>query len=396
MAKEQDDGRDMEVDFLRDGIGVDPEKIAEQITKKRGGGTPAGEKKDDKKPDDKPADKKDEKQKEDKKEVPNPDAIRAAMLNEMFGEQFKTVEDFKKANIPGQLQELVNLRQKNQELETQVKAKPKHHYANDDIAKLDEFTRTTGIKDVGVFNKINVADLANMQPMDALVLNHIIENPSLAGKEQQVRRYFEKKYDVDPKQVEAGELTQEDLETNLIGLTSDGERAKTKLQELKGKIKMPEIIPDEKQEKVTKWTPEIEKEQTADWTKVNDSMVAEFAKISIPMEGSEEPIINFALPEETKTVILKNALDYAISNQMEINKANVTSIAKALYSEAILTNQGKIARAIFERARTVTEEEYLKKYHGATSKNDDKPPVQTEELTEEAKKEKAFQAEYNR
>jgi len=45
----------------------------------------------------------------------------------------------KKANIPAQLQELEKLRQKTQDLETQLKTKPKHHYASDDIAKFDEF-----------------------------------------------------------------------------------------------------------------------------------------------------------------------------------------------------------------------------------------------------------------
>jgi hypothetical protein len=81
---------------------------------------------------------------------------------------------------------------------------------------------------------------------------------------------------------------------------------------------------------------------------------------------------------------------------MEINQANVTSIAKAMYSDTVLSNLDGIAQAIFERARTMTEEEYLKKYHGATSKNDDKPPVENEPLTDEAKREKAFQAEYER
>ena len=99
-----------------------------------------------------------------------------------------------------------------------LKAKPKHNFANDDIAKFNEFVRETGIKDVGVFNKINGTDVANMNDMDALVMQHIIENPTLAGKEPQVRKYFETKYNVDPAKVTAGELTQEELETNLIGV----------------------------------------------------------------------------------------------------------------------------------------------------------------------------------
>ena len=191
-----------------------------------------------------------------KTDVPDTETIRTTMLNEMFGEQFKTVEDVKNANIPASLQELTTLRQRAKELETQLATKPKHNFASDDIAMFNEFARETGIKDASVFNKLHVTDVANMEPMDALITQHIIENPSLASKEPQVRRYFEMKYNVDsskidPEKVESGDLTPEELEqnkleyeTNLIGITSDGNKAKKQLAELKGKIKMPEI-PDE-------------------------------------------------------------------------------------------------------------------------------------------------------
>jgi len=246
-----------------------------------------------------------------------------------------------------------------------------------------------------------------MENMDAIVLQHIVDNPSLAGKEPQVRRYFEMKFNVDPnkidpKKVESGDLTAEELEqnkleyeTNLIGLASEAGKAKSRLQELKSKIKMPDIPADETDKKV-KWTPEIESKQKANWTAVNEKMGEEFKTIPILMKGSKEPIVNFVLPEETKKVILTNALDYAISNQMEINQANVTSVATQMYSDAILSNMQEIAHAIFERARSMTEEEYLKTYHNPSSKNTDTPPAGGEPESDEAKKERAFQAEMDR
>ena len=185
------DGRDDEISALLAIEGIDTEKI----TGKRAAdiGKPAEESKPPeeitKPPEAKPEDK--------KQDVPNPEAIRSAMLNEMFGEQFKTVEDAKKANIPASLQELETLRQKTKELETKLQAKPKTQFVNEDIAKLNEFIRETGIRDVGVFNKLNATDVANMNDIDALVFQHIIDNPALASKEPQVRRYIETKYNVD-------------------------------------------------------------------------------------------------------------------------------------------------------------------------------------------------------
>jgi hypothetical protein len=267
--------------------------------------------------------------------------------------------------------------------------------------------RDTGIKDAAVFNKLNVTDVANMEDMDALVMQHIIEYPASAGKEPQVRRYFETKYNVDPskidpKRVEFGNLTQEELEqnkldyeSNLIGVTTDGGKAKAKLQELKGKIKMPDILADEPNNK-SKWTPEIEKSQTTAWTEVNEKMGAEFAKIPITLKGGKEPIVNFVLPEESQKVILKNALDYVVSNQLEVNEANVTSVAQAMYSDILFTHREEIYHAIFERARSMTEEEILKVYHNPSPKNNDNPPPSGELDSEEVQRKKAFELEYKR
>jgi hypothetical protein len=389
MAK---DGRDDEIDALLDGNNIDVEKVTAQIKTKRGGGEPI---KAEPLKTEEPI-KAEPVKKDIKTEVPSPETIKADMLREMWGDQFKTVEDFKNANIPGQLQELATLRQKNQELETQVKAKPRHNFANDDIAKYNEFVRETGIKDAGIFNKLNATEVANMDAMDALVLQRIVDDPTLAGKEPQVRRSFERKFNVDHSKVDSGDLTQEEFDDNLMEVNSEGNKAKVRLQELKGKIKMPEIPTELPPEVKPKWTPEIEKAQKEGWTKVNEAIVKEYSSIPILMEGSKDPITNFALTEEAKKVLMDNALNFVVGNQMEVNEANVKNAATRMYADTILSNMGKIAHAIFERARSMTEEEYLKLYSNPSSKNNDQPPAQQKELSDEEKADRAFEAEMKR
>lgn len=359
------DGRDAEMNALLEVQGVDKTAITEQINAIKG---IKAEVKPEIKPEVKP-----EIKPEIKPEVSDPEAVRAGILNEIFGDQYKTVEDVKKANIPGSLQELATLRQKNQELDALVKAKPKHQFANDDIAKMNEFVRETGIKDVSIFNKLNASDLANMSDIDVLSLYHVIENPRLAGESpQEIRGYFERKYNVDKAKVEAGDLTEQELKYNQMDLQIESEKVKAKLLELKGKIKMPEISAEDASAK--KWTPEIETKQKTVWSSVNEKMGEEFAKIPIVLKGGKEPIINFVLPEETKKVMLQNALDYAVSNQMEVNEDNVKSVAGAMYSDILFTHREEIYHAIFERARSMTEEEILKVYHNPSKKNSDKSP----------------------
>ena len=391
-----DDGRDEELEALMDVPEIDTAKITTQLNTRKGikaetppAGTPP--------PKVDPPKTEPPKAEPPKVEVPDPDKLVGDRLKEIFGDRYTGLDELKKADIPAKLQELETLRQRNQALETQLKTKPKHPFANDDIAKFNEFVRETGIKDAGVFNRINATDIANMADMDALVMQHIVDNPSLAGKEPQVQRYFERKYNVDPKKVEEGDITQEELEINQIGVASEGAKAKAKLLELKGKIKMPpEPLADESPEAKTKWTPEIEAKQKSAWTKVNETIGEQYSKLPIYIKGSKEPIINFVLPEESKKTILTTALDFVVSNQMEVNEANVRSVATQMYSDAILTNMEEITHAVFERARSMTEDEYLKIYHNPSGKNEDKPPSGGEPESDEAKREKAFNAEMDR
>jgi len=431
MAKRQgsnEDGRDDEINALLDANDVDTEAIAKQISGTDGGVSQDDKSQDDKSQDDKSQDDKsqddksqddksqddksqDDKSQDDKnKQVPDTKVIVDTSLKEIFGESFTSAEELKKADIPGKLKELETLRQKTQELETQVKAKPKHAFASDDLAKLNEFVRETGINDAAVFNKLNVADVANMDDVDALMLQHIVENPRLASRSpQEVRRYIETKYNVDPakideKRVEAGEITQEELDQNKrdyeyskMDFEADADKAKTKLLELKGKIKMPEPPEDDKPpEDKNKWTPEVEAEKKATWTTVNEKMGEQFAKLPIRVKGGTEPIVNFDISEEARKPVLQTALDYIVSNQMEVNEANVKSVAKMIYIDLKMQHELEMNHALFERARSMTEEEALKLYHNPSPRNDDNPPSGEEPKTEEERINDAYEAEMNR
>jgi hypothetical protein len=331
---------------------------------------------------------------------PAPLADATGILKEIFGDQFTSVEDVKKANIVGKLKEYDTLREQNQtlsrekeELTGKLSTKPKNNFANDDIALYNEFFKATNIKSFDVFNQLNGADVANMDYMNALVLQRMIDNPTLAGQDARVRKYIEKKYNVDPEQI----TDEEELEVNKIGLAEDGARAKQKLLELKGKLKLPEPEPELPGASL-KWTPEIEAKNKTAWGTVSDSMGTQLAAIGIPMKGTKEPIVNFAIPEEARKAIVKNAADYAVSNRMEVDKDNITAVAKYMYSELILQNLDQIAHSIFEKARSMTQEEALKLYHNPSPLGGDNvPPANRGDvLDDDAKRQKVLDAEMGR
>ena len=401
MAEKVDD----EIQSILENQELDTAKIAAQVMQEVNN---PPEKKEERKPETPPPGP----EKPEKKEISDPEAVRAAILNEMFGEQFKTVEDVKKANIPGVLQEVATLRQKTHDLETQLNAKPKHHYANDDIAKLDEFIRATGIKDVSVFNRLHGEEVANIADMDALILNHIIEHPRLATKDpQDIRTYFERKYSldpskIDPKLVESGDLTPAQLEENKrnyrvaqMELEVDAEKAKTKLLDLKSKIKMPEIQKEDGSAPKPKWTPDVEKTQKESWATVGNAVLDKFEKLPLQMKNSKGEMVviaNFALPENAKTDLLGKAIKFITDNQMEVNEQNVKAITKAIYSNIKETYFEDILHTVFERARSMSEKEILEFYHNPSKKTPDSPERKEGPLSDEEIQKKAFDLEYNR
>lgn len=325
-----------------------------------------------------------------------PDAT--GILKEIFGDQFTSVDDLKNKNIPNVLKEYDQLRQQNQALLTeketltsQLSKKPKSNFANDDVALFNEFVKTTGVKSFDVFNRLNRTDVANMDYMDAIILTRLLENPDLTAKEIQLRKHVEKTYNVDPEQV-----SEEELEINKIGLAQDGFKARQKLQELKGQLKLPE--PDEgSASAIPQWTPEEQKQASTIWTAANKAMSEKLSKIPLFMPGSKEPVVNFVIPEETQRVIEKNALDFAISNQMEANEENLTAVAKFMWSELVVRNLDKIVHSVFEKARSLTQEESLKYYHNPTPLGGETPPpARGGEDDEEVTRAKLFKAELDR
>jgi hypothetical protein len=407
MAK-QDDGRDDEMNALSDIPGVNKEKILAQLNPGSGNSDDKGNSPPDDKDKNKGGDDKgkgvDDKGVDDKnKNVPDQTAVTAAMLNEMFGEQFKTVDEVKKANIPAALQELETLRGKNKDLETQLGRKPKHSFASDDLAKFNEFASATGIQSFEVFRKLNTVDIANMDDMDALIWQRVAEDPDLFADIPRVRRSFERKFNVDKSKIEAGDLTQDEYDENLFEMRQLAKEAKKKLVEYKGKIKMPEIkeeTPDTTAPK--KWMPEVEKKQKDVWGKSAKAIVDVFSKVAIPMKDSKEPIINFVLTDEIKTKLTQDALTYAINNQMEVsetdlkgNEAKMLSVAQYVYGRLISENLDSIAHAIFERARGMSEEEAAKQYNNP-SKIERKEEGSDKKSSFEEKRQKAFQADFER
>ena len=354
-----------ELEALKTAEGIDPDKLMEAAGLKEPG--------DPKLPDTPPAPPAPPPAplKEEKPQPPkSPDAPpQTDILKEIFGDRFKTVDEVKQANIVGQLEELQNLRQVKTDLESKLAVKPKTNFADDEVALYNEFVRETGIKNYSVFSKINTVDIANMDPMDALIAKTILATPSLAGKEEQIRKHFEKKYNVDPESVDESELA-----VNKIGLESDANSAKKELQTLKDKLKVPEPQPEPEKPKVP--TPEEKAELQKGWTKVGDEASKMLAKLNVPIKGAKDPLLSYELSEDEIKDTRKAIIDYAVENHMELNENNVKVISSLVYNQLMLNKLPDIVHSVFEKARQMTEKDVHAMYENPSpQRNNDQPPT---------------------
>ncbi|MCK9544395.1 MAG: hypothetical protein M0R03_20440 [Novosphingobium sp.] len=294
---------------------------------------------------------------------------RDVFLKEIFGDRFKTVDEVKQANIVQALDEVRTLRQENTNLKTQLETKPKTNFATDEVALFNEFVRETGKDDYGLFRKINTSDIANMDSMDVLVTKYVFDNPQYSGKEAQVRKYFEKRYNVDPDQVD-----EEDLAINKMAMEQDGNIAKRSLQEVKEKLKVPE--PSNDPTKPKELTPEEKNQLTTGWSNVGQNISNVLAKLKVPIKGATDPLLDYEVSESERKEIQEFVSSYAVENQMELNETNVKTISTMVYNQLMINKLPEIVHSVFERARTMTETEVHAMYSNPSpGRNNDTPPT---------------------
>jgi len=208
-----------------------------------------------------------------------------------------------------------------------------------------------------------------LDPVDALVARYVIEHPNLAGQEDKVRKFVIKNYNVDP-----DHTSEDELEINKIGLATEGDKAKKFLTELKGKLKVPASTPAAEAPK--ELTPEEKTVMQDQWGKVGTKVLGVLSKLQIPIKGSKDPLMSYALAEDDIKEAQTFITNYALANRMEPNEANVGALSRVVYSQLILGKLPEIVHSVFERARQMTEKEVHALYSNPSpDRNKDLPPI---------------------
>lgn len=289
---------------------------------------------------------------------------------EIFGEKYKGYDwDKFRTEYDGTSKTAAEVGILRGELETakQLSEQAVNPFADEDIASYNEFVKETNVKNYGLFERVKTAD-ASKDPVESLVTEFLLDNPSYLGKEELVRKKMLKDHQI----IEKPEMSveeQETLELNKIGISQAAKKADERLATIREKLKVvtpvkPEVKLQQTQQAIT--------EKTAKYEPIIKAEIAKYQKIKIPIEGKDkdgkvETFLEFELSGESLDKYSKEFSESFAKGDVDIEK-NPNTILSTYFNRAVMENFPKIVHAIAEKARSMSEEEYLLAYSNPSAK----------------------------
>jgi hypothetical protein len=302
-------------------------------------------------------------------------------LNEMFGDSFSSIEEVKSANIPNVLNEYKKLKSDIQSRDEKLnlysqKLKEKFQpYKNDEQAQFISFWNETGIDDIKAFKLLKTKEFSEMSDKDVLIMNTMIENPTLIGNREKAEKMVDLKFkigkysptkqiktgeDEDGKDIFTDEVNKDELELNEMYVLGEAKKARENLSNLKLKIKSEVNNFDDKQLEGN-----LETFKNA-WNQISPIIANKFNKLPI-FGDTDEPIANFEVPQEIIKDIAGQIQNMAVNNQMPFDEKNGIESVKNLHANFLTILYGRFAKEMqresYKKGKSDATEKIKKQYN---------------------------------
>lgn len=251
-------------------------------------------------------------------------------------------EPDKVITIPERLQKLSEYENEIQELKSRKVAS----FANDDIAKFNNFVSKTNISDFGVFKRVSSINLNESDPKELLAASMIIDNPELSEYSfEKLVKMVERDYKVDP-----DEVSEDDLEFNQIKLRTAAGQAKAKIAELQNEISKDATPSSVDYESLAKG-----------WQPVVEAMANRFDKFEVKLD-EQGASFEFAIPQEDRQTIAQGIQELLVSNAMPYTEDSVAQAQKAMNAKYLVENHTKIFAAFKAKIVSDLEKQTIDEY----------------------------------
>lgn len=285
--------------------------------------------------------------------------LNIGVINDVLGSNFSSVDEFRQSKLADRLQNETALSEKYGNLQAHIK-NIENPFANEDIAKYNEFVKSTGIHSFTVFEKINSFDPdANNHPIDVLITAAIVKEPSYINQMEDLRAYYKEKYNYD-----------EETYASNFDLKMAADDAKTVLREHKSSIKTPETVNIEEQvaQRAEAQKQKDEKLRT-DWGAVLDNYMQDSSakKIVLNKKGVEGEFTTFEIPNDKLIQYRDDALELLVGQQKELHKDNLRFVHQVIQERAWRENKAEILHTYAEKVRSLSDDEWEGRVHNPTT-----------------------------
>ncbi|NQY43373.1 MAG: hypothetical protein HRT87_08525 [Legionellales bacterium] len=281
------------------------------------------------------------------------DDDRMRVINDMFpNSNFESFEAFNNSDYVNKALGSDKLTEDYNDLIDQIESleSKSPEYANDLVKGLDSWMKQGG--DPKFYMDVQAVNFDEMSPMDVLVYNFKKDNPTMSEKE--IRTYLDGEYQLDPDKYNESEIERSNFKLKL-----ESGKVLGSLKEMQQETS----IPDPEKERVD--FESSEKERMDNWSPSISKTLEEFKSINLNISDNLD--LSWTTTKEEIDSLKDDLYDAIEYSGIELGEDSSTHVQEVLENMYFSKHKHQILRAVAERARSYSDEEWLKTVHNPSA-----------------------------
>ena len=308
-------------------------------------------------------------------------------FNKHFGKEFKKADEIKGlfdlqgkvTEYEGKLTEyekakldLADLQKKYEEVGKYVN--PKDFFANDDVYRTNLMLKKYPDKDVTLMTKISTLDIDKTDNFDLLVLNEMLQNPSIEGGEAGARELLASEFGIDVDDKSSWDT----LTKNKI--SKEANKVKTEFKTLqKVEPQLPIDVEKMKSELISRENAKIEQVKQ-EWSPLMDKALQDFKELTIfdtDEKGDLKEIYKYQVEytDEDRKAIKQDMVNYLAYTGQQINEKSVKDSLDMIKGRFALQQLPKMMKSYGQQIATQKDDEWHQKVNNTNPLSDKVAPI---------------------
>jgi hypothetical protein len=308
-------------------------------------------------------------------------------FNKHFGKEFKKADEIKSlfdlqgkvTEYEGKLTEyekakldLSDLQKKYEEVGKYVN--PKDFFANDDVYRTNLMLKKYPDKDVTLMTKISTLDIDKTDNFDLLVLNEMLQNPSIEGGEAGARELLASEFGIDVDDKSSWDT----LTKNKI--SKEANKVKTEFKNLqKVEPQLPIDVEKMKSELISRENAKIEQVKQ-EWSPLMDKALQDFKELTIfdtDEKGDLKEFYKYQVEytDEDRKAIKQDMVNYLAYTGQQINEKSVKDSLDMIKGRFALQQLPKMMKSYGQQIATQKDDEWHQKVNNTNPLSDKVAPI---------------------